>query len=75
MSWPSRGDDTKDERMEYRHPLYENADESEHCRQCEYNGICDYAPLREELCEAYGLCALYVTVPGTGASGGCSSRG
>ena len=61
MSWPSRGEDYEDERMEYRHPLYGPEDEYEHCRQCEYNGICDYAPLRDDLCEVYGIPDLFAS--------------
>ena len=59
MSWPCRGDDYEDERMEYRHPLYgpEPKDRCA-CQDCEYGAICDYAPLREDLCEVYGIRAL-----------------
>ena len=59
MSWPCRGLNRGEERMEYRHPLYQPEDEYEHCRRCEYHDQCDYAPLREDQCEVYGIRELY----------------
>ena len=62
MSWPCRGDDYEDERMEYRHPLYgpEPKDRCA-CQDCEYGAICDYAPLRDDLCEVYGIPDLFAS--------------
>lgn len=60
MSWPCSSAYGEDERMEYRHPLYgPDQEERSLCCQCEFNGICDYAPLSEELCEVYGIHDLY----------------
>ena len=60
MSWPCSSAYDEDERMEYKHPLYgPDQEERSLCRQCEFNGICDYAPLRDDLCEIYGIRDLY----------------
>ena len=60
MSWPCSSAYDEDEQMEYKHPLYGGEEKPRcACQDCEHNGICDYAPLRDDLCEVYGIRDLY----------------